>query len=184
MAMHATPFSNSVAVGTEGVKPLWGALDEVTEAVLLARLVVGRARSRSRSACCAARWQGFTAATELANRLVLGTGISFRRAHHRVGEAVTAAAEPGEPLQATRGGCWASWGCGRTRRCRPAAVAAAAAYGGGPGPPRCGASSRSCARSGRRRRGAAGAQVRWAQGARALDAAARSLAPAPGPPAP
>ncbi|HEX8245934.1 MAG TPA: lyase family protein, partial [Longimicrobium sp.] len=25
MAMHATPFSNSVAVGTEGVKPLWGA---------------------------------------------------------------------------------------------------------------------------------------------------------------
>lgn len=133
MAMHATPFSNSVAVGTEGVKPLWGALAEVTEATLLARLVVAGAvpqpeRMRRRAA------EGFTAATELANRLVAETGISFRSAHHRVGELVTRAAERGQSLEEAAGSLFCELGVAADPAwLDPAAVAAAAEYGGGPG---------------------------------------------------
>lgn len=132
MAMHATPFSNSVAVGTEGVKPLWSALDEVTEATLLARLVVAGAQPQPGSMRRRAV-EGFTPATELANRLVLETGLSFRRAHHRVGEIVTEASERGEPLEHSAGALFAEHGVEADAAwLDPSAVAAEAAYGGGP----------------------------------------------------
>lgn len=125
-AMHATPFSNSVAVGTEGVKPLWSALSEVTEATLLARLAVAGAQPQPERMRRRAE-EGFTAATELANRLVAATGVSFRSAHHQVGGLVTRAAEEGKPLaEAAAALVDPAW-------LDPAAVAAAAAYGGGPG---------------------------------------------------
>jgi argininosuccinate lyase len=179
MAMHATPFSNSVAVGTEGVKPLWGALDEVTEATLLARLVVAGAqpqpeRMRRRAA------EGFTAATELANRLVLETGVSFRGAHHQVGELVTRAGEQGrsledaaETLLRERGlPADAAW-------LDPGAVAASAAHGGGPAE----APLRRVLLELREEWSAAARRLdersrRWEAGSRALDAAvAGVLAP-------
>jgi argininosuccinate lyase len=135
MAMHATPFSNSVAVGTEGVKPLWHALDELTEAVVLARLVVAGAQPQAESMRRRAV-EGFTPATELANRLVLGTGISFRRAHHVVGALVSGAAERGEPLSASAGEMFREHGVEADAAwLDPAAVAASAAYGGGPAEP-------------------------------------------------
>ncbi|HEX8393199.1 MAG TPA: argininosuccinate lyase, partial [Longimicrobium sp.] len=96
-AMHATPFSNSVAVGTEGVRPVWDALEQVAEACLLARLCAAGARPRP-AAMRDRAVKGFTPATELANRLVLGAGISFRQAHHRVGALVTEAENGGDPL--------------------------------------------------------------------------------------
>jgi argininosuccinate lyase len=133
MAMHATPFSNSVAVGTEGVKPLWSALQEVTEATLLARLAVAGAqpqpeRMRRRAA------EGFTAATELANRLVLETGISFRSAHHQVGALVTRAGEQGRSLDEAAEQLFREHGIAADPGwLDPAGVAASAAFGGGPG---------------------------------------------------
>jgi argininosuccinate lyase len=132
MAMHATPFSNSVAVGTEGVKPLWGALDELTEATLLARLVVAGAQPQPGSMYRRAV-EGFTPATELANRLVVGTGMSFRQAHHLVGALVTGAAERGEPLRESAERLFREHGLeAQAAWLDPAAVAAGAAYGGGP----------------------------------------------------
>lgn len=132
MAMHATPYSNSVAVGTEGVKPLWHALDELTEAVILARLVIAGAEPQPESMRRRAV-EGFTPATELANRLVLGTGLSFRSAHHLVGALVTGAAERGEPLAASAGEMFREHGVEADPAwLDPAAVAASAAYGGGP----------------------------------------------------
>jgi argininosuccinate lyase len=132
MAMHATPYSNSVAVGTEGVKPLWHALDELTEAVVLARLVVAGAEPQPESMLRRAV-EGFTPATELANRLVLGAGISFRSAHHLVGALVTGASERGEPLAASAGHLFREHGLAADPAwLDPVAVAASAAYGGGP----------------------------------------------------
>jgi argininosuccinate lyase len=130
--MHATPYSNSVAVGTEGVKPLWHALDELTEAVILAQLVIAGAEPQPESMRRRAV-EGFTPATELANRLVLGTGISFRSAHHVVGALVTRAAERGEPLAESAGEMFREHGLEADAAwLDPAAVAASAAYGGGP----------------------------------------------------
>lgn len=131
-AMHATPFSNSVAVGTEGVKPLWSALGEVTEATLLARLVVAGARPRPERMRQRAV-EGYTAATELANRLVLETGISFRSAHHRVGALVARAAERGQSLEAAGELLFREHGLAADPAwLDPDAVAASAAFGGGP----------------------------------------------------
>jgi argininosuccinate lyase len=162
MAMHGTPFSNAIAVGTEGVKPVWHALDELTEAIALTRLVVeGAEPNPSRMRCRAV--EGFTAATEVANQLVLETGLSFRQAHHRVGEAVRAASDSGAPLALLD---WPD----------PATVAAAAEQGGGPAEP---SMRRILDESRRRAVGFAGAlqarSRRWAAGRRALDAAVARL---------
>jgi argininosuccinate lyase len=132
MAMHATPFSNSVAVGSEGVKPLWDALDGLTEAVILARLVSAGAQPRPERMRQRAI-EGFTVATELANRLVFETGLSFRQAHYRVGRLVTRANECNEPLEVAAHTFLGEQGLAvQSNWFDPAAVAARAAYGGGP----------------------------------------------------
>jgi argininosuccinate lyase len=178
-AMQGTPFTNSIAVGTEGVSPLWSALDGTAEAALLARLCVAGAHPQPEPMLRRAEL-GFTTATELANQLVREAGLSFRRAHYRVGEAVAAAAESGEPLAAHAALLLDELGMpGQGAAVSPAAVAASAEYGGGPAPAsfrRIAAGVRAewaeLARALRERR------LRWAEGARAVDAAARSLAPA------
>jgi argininosuccinate lyase len=116
-AMHKTPFSNSVAVGTESVRPAVEALRHLTDAITLLRLVVAYARPRpERMAERAAA--GYTTATELATRLALSGG-GFRRAHDTVGALARAAADAGAAsLEAALD---------------PAAAAQRAAYGGGPG---------------------------------------------------
>jgi argininosuccinate lyase len=132
MAMHATPFSNSVAVGTEGVKPLWHALDEIAEAAVLARLMVAGAqpqgdRMRRRAG------EGLTFATELANRLAREAGFSFRQAHRQVGELVTMAMQRGDGLETAAAALFAK--CGLTAEpgsMDPGVIAEGAAYGGGP----------------------------------------------------
>lgn len=185
MSMHATPFSNSVAVGTEGVRPLWSALEQVTEAVILTRLVVAgaqprAARMRERAA------DGFTAATELANRLVRDGGLPFRRAHHVAGEAVTDALARGEPLEQAAERLLRAHGAGaHAGGLDPDAVAGAAAYGGGP------AEASLRAATGELRREAADAarrlrarRLRWRNGGRALDAAAAGVLDEAAPPAP
>jgi len=111
-AMHATPFANSVAVGTEGCAGVAEALDATADAVTLLRLVVAGARPRP-AAMLAGATAGQTTATAMAEQLMTEEGLSFREAHHLVGQRLTA----GDGLADLD----------------PTAVARAARFGGGPG---------------------------------------------------
>ena len=129
-AMHATPFANSVAVGTEGCAGAIEALDAATDSVTLLRLIVAGAKPRP-GAMLARAIAGHTTATAAAERLVMEEGLSFREAHHLVGRLLTEADDTdrrpsGTPVVP------------QERRIEPdaldpASVAQAALFGGGPG---------------------------------------------------
>lgn len=131
-AMHAAPFANSVAVGTEGCAGAIEALDATADSVTLLRLVVAGARPRP-AAMLARAASGHTTATAAAERLVMEEGLSFREAHHLVGRLLTeaddtgrrAAGSPAVPREHPTA----------PDALDPAAVAQAARYGGGPGAP-------------------------------------------------
>lgn len=89
MAMHATPYTNSIAVGTEGTKPVWTAMDQITSALTLTRLIVRDATPDRERMLQRAR-TGQTTATALADWLVANEGLSFRAAHHEIGELTRA----------------------------------------------------------------------------------------------
>ena len=93
-AMHATHFTNTIAVGTEGVAPVRGVLEDMRTATVLARLCVFGARPNAEAMLRSAE-RGFTTATELANRLV-HAGVPFRSAHHQVGTLVREALAAGQ----------------------------------------------------------------------------------------
>lgn len=118
-AMHATPFANSVAVGTEGCAGVVEALGASADAVTLLRLVVSGARPRT-GAMLARATAGKTTATAMAEQLMIDEGLSFREAHHLVGRRLTEAeTQAGAP--------------NRAPGLDPTAVARAARFGGGPG---------------------------------------------------
>src|SRR5581483_5069409 len=116
-AMHAAPFANSVAVGTEGCAGVVEALDATADCAALLRLVVAGARPQP-AAMLARATAGHTTATAEAERLMIDDGLSFREAHHIVGRRLTEGAPPGSKAPAD-----------------PAGVARAARFGGGPGAP-------------------------------------------------
>jgi argininosuccinate lyase len=92
-AMSGTPFTNSIAVGTEAVADVWPGMRAVEQSVLLCQaLVVGARPNPDRMAERAE--QGFTTATAVADRLV-GQGVPFRTAHRMVGDAVRRAIDVG-----------------------------------------------------------------------------------------
>lgn len=126
-AMHGAPFTNSVAVGTEATSHVWRALDDITVATILMRLVVADARPEPTAMLERAR-AGYAPAVELANRLVTHSGLAFRSAHHIVGSMIREAERDGLSFEDV------------TRRLDLPAdcldstqVARAACYGGGPG---------------------------------------------------
>ncbi|SCE52553.1 argininosuccinate lyase, partial [Streptomyces sp. Termitarium-T10T-6] len=84
--MRATPFTNSIEVGTEAVAAVWPGLRAVLEGTVLARALVGGGRPVPERMLARAE-DGFVGATALANRLVR-QGIPFRTAHEVVGGAV------------------------------------------------------------------------------------------------
>lgn len=88
-AIHAKPFTNNIAAGTESVAGSWEALANITSAADLACVMVRGAAPR-RQAMLARAEGSFLEATEICNRLVLA-GMPFRAAHHLVGEAITEA---------------------------------------------------------------------------------------------
>lgn len=98
-AMHSTPFSNSIAVGTEAVGHIWKAVTATTEAVTLARLLVDDAHPQPER-MFRRSFEGHTFATELANKLVVEHGMAFRSAHRAVGKAIRESIEQGVPFQA------------------------------------------------------------------------------------
>ncbi len=171
-AMHATPFSNSVAVGTEAMRPVWNALDRIADALILARLVVEGAQPQETPMRQRAE-DGCTCATELANRLVLDEGVSFRQAHHAVGAAVAEACRRGDPLMHTAARLFAR---GASAIADPETVAMAAAFGGGPAPASTGrALAHVRCRLAALTRALLERSHRWRRAARALDAAAAAL---------
>ena len=97
-AMHGTPYTNSISVGTEAVNHIWASLKNITEAVTLMRLAVDGARPE-REPMLERAVQGYTTATELANRLVIEGGQDFRTAHHQVGAMIREGIERREVLQ-------------------------------------------------------------------------------------
>ncbi|MGH3157784.1 MAG: lyase family protein, partial [Streptosporangiaceae bacterium] len=91
--MAATPFTNSIEVGTEAMAAIWPGLSAAEDAVSLSQVVVSGARPDP-ARMSERAMDGFTMATSLANRLVQ-QGMSFRTAHHLMGEAVRKAVEAG-----------------------------------------------------------------------------------------
>lgn len=91
-AMSGAPFSNSIAVGTEGVSFVWKPLKSCAENLFLISCVVRHGtpnvkvmRERAKS--------GYTLATEQANYIVCNTNHSFRDAHGIIGEMITRSEE-------------------------------------------------------------------------------------------
>jgi threonine aldolase len=134
-ATHATPFTNSIAVGTEAVKPLWGPLQDLTDMVVLMRLVVSAAQPNE-TAMRKSAVQGFTAATALANQLVIRAKLDFRTAHKLIGSAVRKAAESsGEPFESGIYSSLAGQGIPISiTDLDPASLQRSQEFGGGPGP--------------------------------------------------
>ena len=151
-AMHATPFANSVAVGTEGCAGAVEALEAAADCAALLRLVVVGARPQP-GAMLARATAGHTTATARAERLVLEDGLSFREAHRLVGQLLTDAetdrrssGTPVVPQERRNGGEGADRRSSLTPVVRqerrsvadgldPGSVARAARFGGGPGAP-------------------------------------------------
>jgi argininosuccinate lyase len=87
-ATRNTPFTNSIAVGTEAMRPLWGALRDIKDATSLLGLVVSYAQPQPDQMLLRAS-EGFTTATAHALRMVIEKGVDFRSAHRSVGKMVT-----------------------------------------------------------------------------------------------
>lgn len=101
-AMHCTPFTNSIAVGTEGVSHVWQGLSKTRDTITILRRVVAEARPNEARMLERAR-DGFTHATALAERRSLDDGVPFRTAHHEVGEVVARVLAGGAPPEGTLG---------------------------------------------------------------------------------
>jgi argininosuccinate lyase len=130
-AMGTARFTNAIAVGTEAVAPLWPALDAVTDAITLLRMVIeGAEPDIERMGRRAV--EANTTATALAERLV-GAGVPFRAAHHRVGLLVRESLDTGVPLTDVAATRLADHGPAVSAPLDPASVVAAANQGGGPG---------------------------------------------------
>lgn len=129
-AMAATPYTNTIEVGTEAVASVWHGLRAVEEAVLLSQVLISGARPVPQRMLERAR-TGFTTATSVANNLVR-RGVPFRTAHRVVGEAVRQAVAAGSTELAAF--VPAGWLDGiADGDLDPVAAVRAAAYGAGPG---------------------------------------------------
>lgn len=134
-SMHAMPFTNCIAVGTEAVKPLWSALQNLTETAALLRLIVAGAKPNCK-AMLERTVKGFTVATAFADRLVDQANLDFRSAHRFIGSAVLKTLESGGSNFARMAGSSAAeHGIPVSfDDLDPAAVVRSLEFGGGPGP--------------------------------------------------
>jgi argininosuccinate lyase len=133
-AMHAKPFTNSVAVGTEATEPVWAALRKMAEAATLTRLIVAGSNP-VRQTMLQGAVQGFTSATELANRLMVEGRMSFRAAHRMVGSIIREAGQQTGGLLPVA--AWQQVEQEPTislQELDPTSITQRSIYGGGPGP--------------------------------------------------
>lgn len=93
--MHSTPFTNSVAVGTEATRHVWSGIANSIASVRLIRLCFcGLTVTEDASSMLD---RSFVNAMETATRLAVDSGLDFRSAHNEVGQLVTTAVECGAP---------------------------------------------------------------------------------------
>lgn len=133
MAQHFTPFSNSIAVGTESVKPVWGAMDQLTNALKLMRLVVRSSEAMQENMSIRLE-RGQASATALAEWAVRRHQLPFRQVHHDVGRIVREVASGTDSLIAATRRLYPEWVAEEEPDLSPRAVLAALAYGAGPKP--------------------------------------------------
>lgn len=95
-AMHSTPFTNCVAVGTEATRNVWRGIDHSIGAARLIRLCLS-GLIISEDTASAMLETSFVNAMETATRLTLGGDLDFRSAHNQVGRLVESAIERGSP---------------------------------------------------------------------------------------
>lgn len=130
-AARNTAFTNSIAVGTEAVRPVWGAIKDLTEAATLLRLVLSGVQCNPGPMLRRAV-EGFTSATALANCMVVRQGSDFRSAHHKVGALISEALRNGmtsmDDFVATEPACLGIDLAGLD----PASCVERAQFGGGP----------------------------------------------------
>jgi len=93
-AVQASNYSNTVDANREGLRPVWGALEDLRVATMLAHTAVGTLIARRELMLSRCR-VNFSTVTELADQLVRGWGLSFREAHEVVGAVVRQALEQG-----------------------------------------------------------------------------------------
>jgi argininosuccinate lyase len=130
-AAQKTPFTNSIVVGAEAVRPVWQALQSITDTATLTRLVVAGARPDAEK-MYRRTVEGFTLATELANDLVR-SGTDFRTAHHAVGESIRQSLDESEPTLAAAASRLRDRGYETSpESLDPTEVVSKTNYGGGP----------------------------------------------------
>lgn len=132
--MHATPFTNSVAVGTEASRHVWPGIGEATDAIRLTRLCIS-GMTVDGAAVAHLLDGSFINAMEAATRLAVAGGIDFRAAHNAVGRLVSDAADSGaasilELPAASRFSALAD----HRQELDPTIIARSAHAGGGPAP--------------------------------------------------
>lgn len=134
-AMHGTPFTNCIAGGTEAMKPIWSALQNLAEMITLTRLIIAGAQP-NREAMLERTVSGFTVATAFADRLVTRTGLDFRTAHKLIGSAVLKILEDDrQSFESVTSSCCAEHGVPASfHDLDPASVVRSLEFGGGPGP--------------------------------------------------
>jgi argininosuccinate lyase len=119
-AVHGTPFTNSIAVGTEAVGHVWPGLRAITDALRLVTLIVDGAMPNAERMLQRAV-EGYTTATALADRLVVDDSMTFRDAHHAVGARINELEAAGRAID--------------DEGLDPASVVQASRFGGGPARP-------------------------------------------------
>jgi argininosuccinate lyase len=130
-ATRNVPFTNSINVGTESVRPVWGALQDVTDASILLRLVLAKACPRAER-MLERTAESFTNATAIAVRMTLEAGMDYRSAHRRVGSAVTEALSRGMNSFEDMAGQGSELFGLRLNGTDPASCVNSYRYGGGP----------------------------------------------------
>ena len=86
-AMHAAPFTNSIAVNAEAVRPIFSALETAKDCTTLMRSVIEHLSPNSQRITQALE-VGQVTATALAEHLVMNDNVPFRRAHDDIGAAI------------------------------------------------------------------------------------------------
>jgi argininosuccinate lyase len=134
-ATHSTPFTNCIAGGTEAMKPVWAALQNLAEMVTFIRLIIAGAQP-NHEAMLKRAVSGFTVATAFADRLVSRAGLDFRTAHKLIGSAVLRTLEDGkQSFESVAGSSCVEHGVSASfHDLDPASVVRSLEFGGGPGP--------------------------------------------------
>ncbi|BAF89871.1 argininosuccinate lyase [Azorhizobium caulinodans ORS 571] len=85
--LRATNFTHSGDANRESISFFWGAADDCLTSLKLLRLIIRTASPRREVMLKRAR-ENFSSATDLADAIVMKSGLSFRQAHHIVGAVV------------------------------------------------------------------------------------------------